>query len=531
MARRPPARLRQQPQPASPRRKGVKTNTLSPGAVNQLTAHKPLGKRLADSDDSDELVTRGNGRRRARAAQTVDVYSSGALGKGDVPNSHPTRAQRKKSLEQALNSGKKPSKSPLGPNAREAHSGPTNISSPLQTSTALSRAPAVQPPSVARPTPLREDSILNGIKPRKRQNSILLEPSLDESTLGSFALPEDENSPLNLPRQKPLTQSPQTRTPAAGSSSKKRKLGADDVPTTPAESSRIPVAPPKEHTTEPRLPSVSRTTPAPADRKNLDVAPDHDETDIMAPPMSSSSEHSSPGRPPAAAPQRHKTKSKAPPVSLTTADLQARLMPTKRQKALRARNKTSEFDIPSDSPEDAEAQSNGEDDSTFLGPGKRRATRAARQPAASAAPKKNAKATRRKVPGSKAKQSLKQSTTPETPLLSSPSRSLDQPDQNETPAKSPSQLSSISVVTPPQRVPHGRRGYKSTGVRGRAGGSPLKQVHGKENEGDDDGSVGDDEVKLPSPRKKYGGKWAEIDDFEMDFEDVIVDISSDPLAR
>jgi hypothetical protein len=54
---------------------------------------------------------------------------------------------------------------------------------------------------------------------------------------------------------------------------------------------------------------------------------------------------------------------------------------------------------------------------------------------------------------------------------------------------------------------------------------------GSESGSDKENSVVGMGGKLPSP-VRYGGKWGEIDDFEMEFEDVeLPSVSSDPLAR
>lgn len=537
-----PSRLRQQSRPVSPiRGSGQNNNKPNPRVVqNQRLAHKPLGKRNADSDDSDELVTKGQGRTRGRPVPTVEVYASGALGTGDKPNSHPTRAQRRKQFEQARRNGTKAQTSPSAPSVMSQAKTPRSKPSPLHASEVPSPAPAVQSPQTLpypRPTPLREDSILNGIKPRKRQNSILMEASLDESTMGSFALPEDENSPLHLPKQKQSTESPRSQPPSATSSSKKRKLGLDDLPSTAADASRTSNLSTHESAPEPELPTQSIHTLRTPGQKQRRRTLDQDEADIMAPPMSSSSEHSSPAKPAPVVSKRSKAKAKAPPAALSTQELQAQLMPAKPQKVLRARNKRGEFDISSDSPENDEQPPEGEDDSTFLGPSKRRSTQTTRrQP--STAPAKSTKSVHRAAPDkNKKKAKTKQSTTP-APLLLASTRSrravVPSSEEEDPPAKSPSQLSIISVASPPQRTRP--RDNKSTAGKARRGGSPLKWSLGKENlgDGDDDESVsgGSEGLKLPSPRKQYGGKWAEIDDFEMDFEDVVVgDVSSDPLAR
>ncbi|ETN46212.1 uncharacterized protein HMPREF1541_00396 [Cyphellophora europaea CBS 101466] len=574
---RPRARVRQLPQAASPRRSPGKTQKSPRASQNEKLAHKPVGKRLADSDDSDELVIKGQGRRRGRDTQTYDVYASGALGTGDEPNAHPTRAQRRKQLEEAKKNGALPLKSPLASASVSRDKTPAHQPSLQHSQTrSPSQGPAVQPPqhaSGAQPTPLHEESILNGIKPRKRQNSILLDPGLDESTLGSFALPEDENSPLHLPKQKHVERTPPSNPPSSGS--KKRKLGPDDVPTTPAESSRISELLPQQSHPEPQLPPQPLSTLRMSGQKHRRKTINQDDDEIMAPPMSSSSYASSPAKAPPLPSKRGKSKSKAPPATLTTQELQAQLMPSKRQKSTRNRHAAaSVFDIASDTnPDDAIAPSEDEDDSTFLAPSKRKSTKTApRRQTSATATKATTQASSRRKAADNARNKKKQCTAPAPLLASSHLRSRStattatdtDTNAHDQPAKFPSQqqqLSVISAASPPQRPRTRAAGAKgkarSTGKEARSGGSPLKQsfsgrdreVGDKENPGGGAGS-GDDELievgveaearaqeeeelRLPSPKKAaFGGKWAEIDDFEMDFEDVVVgNVSSDPLAR
>jgi hypothetical protein len=553
-------RSRSRSHPRSPKKSPTQlSKQSSPHSHNQLLANKPLGKRLVDSDDSDELVVKGIGQRRSRQAHTVDVFVSGALGSGDKPNAHPTRAQRRKQLQDAMKSGKTTSESPSA-----SAKSPLERVAPESARSSSVTAPAVrapQPPPSAQPTPLREESLLNGIRPRKRQNSILQDPGLDDTTLGSFALPDDINSPLNLPpRTAVATSSPAIPTT---SSSKKRKLNSDDVPSSPGKS---PSVSGPHGTSE----SPSAALPRALEPRNVrHVTASHDDDDeVMAPPISSSSAPTSPAKPSPIQTKKANSRSQKPPAKLTTQELQAQLMPTKRQKDLRKRQKrTSEFDIPSDT-DPAPSQ----EDSTFLEPGKHRATRRSKTTttdqlsrrkgsgtsAAGGVVKppnvKGSKGGKKAPPSRSTTTKLKtKSTAPSLlpsrrsrPAATSPLREADQP------AKSPSsQLSSsvIVVATPPNRrrfhTTRINRAETSTSPsasakRARAGGSPLNHSLDSAPGGNEGDSSSDKEnsvaggaaaLKLPSP-VRYGGRWAEIDDFEMDFEDVeLPSVSSDPLAR
>ncbi|KPI43994.1 uncharacterized protein AB675_6624 [Cyphellophora attinorum] len=610
---RPPARRRQLSRGPTPKKHSPRQpkNVISPNSVNQILSKKPEGQRLDNSDDSDGLVTKGNGARRAASQQ--EVFASGAVARTDKPNAHPTRAQRRKQMQNAMSSQSK-SSSPAA--SRPVSAAPPPKAAPVSTASAV-RPPQALP--VSSRTPLREDSVLNGIRPRKRQNSILRSPEFNDSTLdSSLLLPQDENSVLVLPKHASATNTPASA--PQSSASKKRKLDVNDVPVVAPTS-----AADDQETQLPAPPKSVLKSSAKKQHRQHDL---DDTTDIMAPPMSSSSEHSSPQKPPPA--NSKKTKSKPAPVTLTTQQLQAQLMPKRRNKQLRERKTTlKDFDIPSDTDPSSENQ---HEDTSFLAPSKRKSTRRAttantskkmqptmRRKGPPAASTERSKATRQKKPT--------KSTAPPSP--SPRARSPAAEDHTNTSAKSPLQQSSpviIEVVptaddsdipsSPPQSTTRNVRSTRAgvrrkqlstssiankrqnTGSRlqlsshasakGRRGGKVLSIVGGdveadKENtpttveEGESDiievqlgrGNVSelsddglglgmsdgldeaqddDAEITLPSPppakrrkgattttaptRKTFGGRWAAIDDFEMDFEEVSRGSwSSDPLAR
>ncbi|RMD44806.1 hypothetical protein DV735_g249, partial [Chaetothyriales sp. CBS 134920] len=182
--------------------------------VARKLADKPVGARPEDSDDSDRLVTKGHGGRRGRFNAMQEIYASGGVGAGDKPGSHPTRAQRLKSMAKALNSPR-----PHLVAARQP-SGSGHAPEPATTNTTVT-------------TPARDASILDGFKPRKRQLSVLRATVLDSSTLDlsndSFALPDDESTPAQVPAPaRPVLNG--TPIPlSSDSATRKRKLDSEDL--------------------------------------------------------------------------------------------------------------------------------------------------------------------------------------------------------------------------------------------------------------------------------------------------------------
>ncbi|RMZ74867.1 hypothetical protein DV737_g5653, partial [Chaetothyriales sp. CBS 132003] len=233
---RPPVRAQRRGPPTtrSPRPAGRRQQPRrqsSNDARDQLArklADKPVGTRPEDSDDSDQLVTKGPGGRRGRFNPMQQIYLSGGLGAGDKPGAHPTRAQRIKSMAKALNSARSSSAVSERPVDR------------------LGLGPASQSPRTngvvmtARTTPARDGSILEGFKPRKRQLSVLHAAPLDWSSLSpgndSFALPDDESTPAQAP---PASHLPNGTPLSSDSASRKRKLGSCE----PLSASRQPGTP------------------------------------------------------------------------------------------------------------------------------------------------------------------------------------------------------------------------------------------------------------------------------------------------
>ena len=188
LRRRPLSRNGQTPR--SPRFKKIPNSGPARAELAKKLANKPVGPRPTDSDDSDRLVVKGNGR-RGRYVAKQEIYASGAVGAGDKPGNYPTRVQRRKSLTDAtreiLANGQKETrkKNDVGTKARKGQqqheeesqdkSPHVNgiVNKPVTATKYAGSAPslassAVKPPGSVlksvQPTPTRENSILGTLK-------------------------------------------------------------------------------------------------------------------------------------------------------------------------------------------------------------------------------------------------------------------------------------------------------------------------------------------------------------------------------
>ncbi|KIW69055.1 hypothetical protein, variant [Phialophora macrospora] len=400
--------------PRSPRFKKIPSSSPAKAELAKKLAHKPIGPRPNDSDDSDRLVVKRSGRRGSNAA-SQEIYASGAVGKGDKPGNYPTRAQRRKSLTDATreilahgpkemrdgeepataNGGRhlqeKPQEKPRQMNGivKKPMIAKQNVPPPATVTSSAVKAPgsALKP---VQPTPTRENSIIGTLKPRRRQPSILQNLDQDSSSFDiedeERFLPDDESTPFNKSEpQRPISTS-NPSSPLLSSSSRKRKFGASH-PLDPAESEklRMPTSSPltsaqrSQNTPEPSLPTIPVSALRESGRKHRESLRDVD--DIMALPESSSPVSSSPTKTktPASTAKSKKQATKTAP-AITTKQLLEAAMPSKRRRTVRERTRNrGDFDNPADS--DSEPADEG-DDSNFL-------------------PARNGRKTRRKEPLSK----------------------------------------------------------------------------------------------------------------------------------
>ena len=507
----------------------------------QRLSGKRLAQPLPDSDDSDKLVVKGPGSRTGGYLSKNEIYASGGVGNGDKPGSHPTRAQRRKQMILAAQSQEK---------TERARTASATTAQPYQTQGTESQEGIVRsiisdPSSAVRvapaqPTPSRDNSILDGIRPRRRQHSILKALEAGESGLvpadDSFALPDDESTPLNAAKAKAAATTPPT-SHSTSSTSRKRKMGSLE----PVRSlQRVTPAAPAIPTPESTLPPQPLSTLRASGQRQRPKVDDEDDS-IMAPPMSSSSSNS-PTKTKSSSSSNPRRSPQQPAIILTE-QLQA-LMPSKRRKT--ARNKTSahpEFDIPEDSDSIAHRISEPDQDSSFL-PTRRKARKSRLREKDKDQVDSRTGNTKSKQKRSKAKPAQ---TTSKAKSNTSTRITLSRSTGNQG-TKSPSQHSTTTRARSLSSDPNGAKVAGSSSRAKRSGGSPLKvlmaDIEGKENvggEADETGDVlvarSDDEqaevegTKAPSP-KKARSKWDEIDAWDMEFEEVEVwERSSEKDAR
>lgn len=559
--RRNPSRHRPSPR--------VPSDSNARSHLERKLAATPIGQRPNDSDDSDRLVFKGNGRGSKRRQE---IYASGAVRGNDRPGSFPTRAQRRKSLSNDTREILAQAQTKV---LQAANVGDGTPPQPTSSPRPLDAVASSLPPSLnprasaskpAQPTPIRDSSILGTLKPRRRQPSILQLVDHDSSSFDlddeEQFLPDDESTPLNLSAAARTMSTPATSS-TQFSSSRKRKLGHSDAflpnggsdlrqssTSTLAEMQHPSVTP------GPSLPTVPVSTQRQSGRRHQAHA-DHDE-EIMALPESSSSPSSSPLKSNPSPMMVKRTTKKAQDKfgpSMTTQELQAAVMPTKLRRTARDRKaRPAEFDILVDSDSPVNDPS---DDSNFLP--SRNARRSTRrngtaiksirlQPRDGNGNGRSARVGIKPVSGKNvAKANHEQSTrefiTTVTSTVLSPSNARQ---GQET--KSRSQLSSASKDTrscigPGSNLGESASEKQSGGSRPPTGRRTRENLPDKENLRADlwapnelgnpdnqDTTVrepsGDDN---PRPPEALGGKrttkrdkWADIDAWDMDFEEVEV---------
>lgn len=549
--------------------------------LEKKLAHKPVAQRPNDSDDSDRLVVKGNGR-RGRNVQKQEIYASGGVGKGDKPGAHPTRAQRRKSLVQATkevlakaqqdapasmsSESVRPAQRSLLANCHADKVTQAQRQEPGRAAISSSavKAPASIPRSVQH-TPTRETSILGTLKPRRRQPSILqaLEPdssSFDLDDEEQF-LPDMESTPTEPSTALNVSSTPATNL-SLSSSSKKRKFGSTDKPQ-PDIVEKIPKAtskpaassPRSEETREPSLPPVAASAPRNSRSRSREKVHEDDD-DIMALPRSSSSLLLSPVRAmtPAAAKNRKK-KAPKPAPTMATEELQTLMMPRKKRRTARARTITpGEFDIAADSDSHDSEQfdlPNEEDDPSFLPTNKGRNSR--RKAPVLKAMDAEGKSGRGSKPGggaeqrssaaartSKSNTSTRHLRATQMPVLA-PSTPTSTRINHST--KSPSQLSTVNTSDLNLKQADTRQRTKQGKAR-HPGGSPHEgqdPIDGADKENLDvrHGSLDESgaenlDTSHENTAETSRGKWADIDAWDLDFEEVeatSASSGSSPLRR
>lgn len=539
-----PTRRMRKAGPTSPKlRQTSPRSAANRKELAQRLSSKRLAQPLQDSDDSDKLVVKGPGSRTGGYLPKNEIHASGGVGTGDKPGSHPTRAQRRKQLILASQSQQKTNSNDTSSpgTAQLAQTQSTETRAGIVRPTTTAPASAARP-STTQPTPSRDNSILDGIRPRRREHSILRAPEVEDSGLGhtddSFALPDDESTPLHAAKAKGANNATPLTSQLPSSVSRKRKLGSPE----PADVVRqakptVPSIP----TPEPTLPPQPLSTLRASGQRQRPKIDDEDDS-IMAPPMSSSSSNS-----PAKTKSSLSSKTQKSPQQsgvILTEQLQA-LMPLKRRKTARSRTAAHpEFDIPEESDSPAHHVSEADHDSSFL-PTRRKARKL--RPRETDRDQTDARSgtTKSKQKKSKAQPAR---TTSKAKANTSTRLTLSRSAGNQG-TKSPSQHSTTADTRSPSSDPNanGDTVVASSSRAKRSGGSPLKlsmaDIEAKENlvevgENSDVLVARSDEeadhvepVKPPSP-KKPKSKWDEIDAWDMEFEEVEVwERSSEKDAR
>ena len=500
----------------------------------QALSRKRLAQPLQDSDDSDKLVVKGAGSGTGGYLSKNEIYASGGVGSGDKPGSHPTRAQRSKQITLAVQSQQrtdaKPTTSPKAAQSNQTESTEEPESIVRPTTTAPS---STARHNTAQPTPSRDNSILDGIRPRKRQHSILRAPEAEDSGLGltddSFALPDDESTPINAAKAKTANATTPLTSRLSSSASRKRKLGSLEPVGSAHQAKPIARSIP---TPEPILPPHPLSSLRASGQRQRPEADDEDDS-IMAPPMSSSSTNS-PTKPKSSLSSRPRKSPQQPPVILTQ-QLQA-LMPLKRRKT--ARNKISahpEFDIPEDSDSPSHHFAEPDHDSSFL-PTRQKARKSQLREKDKDHVDSRTGATK---PKHKKGMSKAGQTTSKAKSNTSTRLTLSRSAGNQG-TKSPSQQSTTTGARSLSSDPSGANVAGSSSRAKRSGGSPLKlsmaDIEEKENLGEvpetNDIAVARGGSERPPSPKKARSKWDEIDAWDMDFEEVEVwERSSEKDAR
>lgn len=591
---RAPLRRRQvnHPRPVLRASKRIPNSSPAKAELAQKLAHKPLGIRPTDSDDSDRLVVRGNGGRRGRYIPRQEIYASGAVADGDKPGNYPTRAQRRKNMNNVTKeiiadeqrelqkNGVSVSASPSQKRQQLMENSPLvngHVNKPTAAKNIANSSP-IAPSSIAKPpgsilrpvqaTPARENSILGSLKPRRRQPSILQNLDHDSSSFDledeEKFLPDDESTPPNQPEAQCPIQTPSTSSPIV-SSSRKRKFGASD-PLDPTEHESVrnltnsPLWAVREPqvSLEPSLPTIPSSALRDPGKKQREKI--HDE-DVMALPESSSSPAPTPAKNEAPiATKKSRKKASKPLPSMTTKELQATMMPSKRHPTARERRRNrGDFEIPADSDSEPEEASEEEDVSNFL-PFKRGRKARRKEPVtklsnkrARAKPgkggKQNISSAAAAAAANKSKSSTSHLLTTTTAPILTPSttasnRETKSPSQQSTTNTSSNTDPTLAKEGTQRRYGGSRRQNRDTATT--AGGQDKENQHmdcsniescdnmldlEATGSGADEGVIGKRPQKPPPLVKS---KWAEIDAWDMDFEDVEVMTgsgSSSPTRR
>lgn len=545
----------------------------SPADVRQhletQVAGKPKGKKQGDSDDSDQLVTT---RTSARNRKRQDVYASGGVGKGDKPGALPSRAQSTRSMRKdtdeilsqrsrsasrsASRAGSEQSVQPVSTQT-PVTKGKKNASSETNSGSRANiegKKKAIdQSPTNGQVTA----SILGKIKPRKRQDSILKliqADGNDESTIMSRDEAEFLPDAVSTPTVANQTQTPQR-------SSLKRKRGTDLTESVSKQQFTSLLSSPIRERNPAIRSSPEISQPSRSQRRKLTTTSitQEEEDSIMALPESSDSEDDAGEDLPVTKPGPRTSKEDAAVIPSTNT-LQ-NLMPSRKQEPLPKRRTKDAFALPRDSSPSSDTEMNESiDESSAFVPGSAR-----KKQKRVTAQSKTGQSSKKTTNGSKTPSKLKtnaKSTNTTSLATPSPVRvrtplplSSVKASTRGTSAKSPSKQgttimrdkTSLAVNTPmigKGTVAQGKSGRKQYGGSRRRGAGKENNPAGFSEEssnGDDTNGMGQSntnmdqkiEQRIDGPEiKAWKKKWANIDDFQMEIEEVSMSTrSSSPMAR
>lgn len=309
---RPPVKRSRFAQRNQPQRVANSSVSGTVAHLNQVLAGKPTGKRSANSDDSDDLVVIAHGSRNRRGVPRKEIFASGGLGEGDEQNAHKRRGNKKQKLDTPQSSRHDvESRNEVRRDAHtQSHHSPlttspaSNASRPPTRAKGVSSTPsAVQSQRHAtgpQSTPAMEPSVLGTFKRRPRQPSILraieTDTFSDLDVDDSFADlgPPDESTPVrtNLidfatkqraEKASQLDSINRTLSPQHGTSSSVSSVSSSG--TIRAQASNKQASKPRSES--PVLPMARSGSKVRRDQPQLD-------SDTLAPPQSSSSPLPSP---------------------------------------------------------------------------------------------------------------------------------------------------------------------------------------------------------------------------------------------
>lgn len=554
-------------------------------------------KRLTQngSDDSDGLVVAIPGLKNRRGIARKEVLGSGGLGVGDVKDAHKQTRRGREESQAGQSPGRKtelPSLKMKRDAVLKAQQDAANLASSVSPDTSTKDRPPTRGKRMsttdsaansqtdlgvgAHGTLGFESSALANFKRRARQPSILQMAQrneshhIDDDDLADF-LPDDQSTPFNLSKSKsvmPRSGSALSASTSQTGVSRKRKLSSAEIQVpqsqpaivqeSPVSSPSVEAAADESNHSEVDLP----LQPPAGNRKHAQTTVPEIWSDTMAPPVSSSSPDHSPKKPrpvdsvsktksksaskarakniDAQAPKRSSavqntnsksgTKSSVPP-KVSTAMLQS-LLPHRRQRRPHRHYKTAtDFDIPDDS-ELEEVEDDhlgeiepGEDELSAHAPIRKPEKRGSRSNARNGVlgPTTKPAAKNQKTKTKSRENVLQTFSTPKSnsisPLKMATARAA---------AKSSQQQGRTGKTTYSSRGHHGAEGDKEN--RPFDTSSSLSSAPTTEGLASDEGGA---HLEASKEMREMAKKFAVVDDYEMEFEDVTISGSgsSPPIGR